>query len=106
MTKEKNKVKQLPPAFTSDGRETQLINLAMKQAEKQLREGTASSQVLTFFLKLGVSLANLERERLESQVVLAKAKADALNSQRNSEELYQEALRAFREYHGDEEDEG
>lgn len=35
------------PALTPEARENQLISLASDLAEKQLREGTASSQVIT-----------------------------------------------------------
>lgn len=97
--------RKLPPAITTEGRESQLINLAMAQAQRQLEEGTASSQVLTFFLKLGISLAQLEKRRLEAQIAVETAKAEAITSQKRSEELYEEALNAFREYTGESEDE-
>ena len=41
------------PALTPEARENQLVSLAVDLAEKQLREGTASSQVITHYLKLG-----------------------------------------------------
>ena len=51
------------PAMSEEGRENQLIAMAINLAEKQLREGTASSQVITHFLKLGTQAAKLEKER-------------------------------------------
>lgn len=88
------------PAITTEGRESQLINLAMMQAEKQLEKGTASSQVITHFLKLGTERARLEREKIEAEVELAKAKVEAIKAQQTSEELYQEAINAFKSYSG------
>ena len=59
--------KQHRPATTPEGREKQLIALATDLAEKQLREGTASSQVITHYLKLGSSKDKIERDILKEQ---------------------------------------
>lgn len=88
------------PAMTPDARENQMINLAVDLAEKQLEEGTASSQVITHFLKLGSSKERLEREKLEEENKLLKAKTESLQSQKRVEELYAEALAAMRRYNG------
>ena len=56
------------PAMSEEGRENQLIAMAINLAEKQLREGTASSQVITHFLKLGTQAAKLEKEKQSNQV--------------------------------------
>lgn len=101
-TKSKKKRSSIIPAKTPEGREAQLINLAMNQAQKQLEEGTATSQVLTYLLKLGTSLAKLEKAKLEAEVELAKAKVSSIESQQHTEQVYQEALAAFRSYTGEE----
>ena len=88
------------PAMTPDARENQMINLAVDLAEKQLEEGTASSQVITHFLKLGSSKERLEREKLEEENKLLRAKTENLQSQKRVEELYAEALTAMRRYNG------
>lgn len=88
------------PAMTPDARENQMINLAVDLAEKQLEEGTASSQVITHFLKLGSSKERLEREKLEEENKLLRAKTESLQSQKRVEELYAEALTAMRRYNG------
>lgn len=88
------------PAMTPDARENQMINLAVDLAEKQLEEGTASSQVITHFLKLGSSKERLEREKLEEENKLLRAKTENLQSQKRVEELYAEALAAMRRYNG------
>lgn len=102
-TTKSRKKRSIPTPRTQEGREAQLINLAMNQAQKQLENGTATSQVLTYFLKLGASIAKLEKAKLEAEVELAKAKVSSIESQQHTEELYQEALSAFRTYTGEEE---
>lgn len=91
----------LRPADTLEGRENQLIALATDLAEKQLREGTASSQVITHYLKLGTTRSQLELEKIERENRLLEAKSVALESAARVEELYTEAIKAFGIYHGD-----
>ena len=55
------------PALSPEARENQLISLAVDLAEKQLQEGTASSQVITHYLKLGSTKERLEKEKLEEE---------------------------------------
>lgn len=88
------------PALTPEARENQMISLAVDLAERQLEEGTASSQVITHFLKLGSSKERLEREKLEEENKLLRAKTESLQSQKRVEELYAEALTAMRRYSG------
>lgn len=93
-------VKRGRPALTPEARENQLISLAVDLAEQQLREGTASSQVITHYLKLGSTREKLERERLEEENKLLKAKTEALQSQKRMEELYADAIKAMKNYGG------
>lgn len=93
-------VNLMRPALTPEARENQLISLAVDLVEKRLREGTASSQETTHFLKLATTKARLEKEILERQKDLITAKTENLKSQKRSEELMQEALKAFRSYNG------
>ena len=101
-------VKDIRPALTPESRENQLISLAVDLAEKQLQEGTASSQVITHYLKLGSTKEKIEKEILEKQKELISAKTEALKSAKRIEELYTDAIKAMREYGGhatsDEED--
>ena len=107
--KENNSSKKMRPALTPEARENQLISLAVDLAEKQLIEGTASSQVITHFLKLGTTKAELEKEKLRNETKLMKAKTENLESSKNMEAMYKEAIDAVRRYSGqgrvDEEDE-
>lgn len=102
------KVQEIRPALTPEGRENQLIALSVDLAEKQLREGTASSQIICHYLKLGSTTAQLERERLRLENELTKSKTNAINSSESSEKLYKDAIKAFQKYSGagqnDEED--
>ena len=98
------------PATTPEARENQLIALAVDLAEKQLLEGTASSQVITHYLKLGTQKEKIEREILEKQKELITAKTEALQATKRIEELYSNAIAAMKTYSGqnnddDEEDE-
>ena len=88
------------PAKTPEARENQMIALAVDLAEKQLLEGTASSQVITHYLKLGSTKERIEKEILEKQKELIEAKTEALQSQKRVEELYANALSAMKTYQG------
>ena len=88
------------PALTPEARENQLVSLAINLAEEQLRNGTASSQVITHYLKLGSSKEKLEREKLERENELLRAKAEALASAKHVEDLYANALKAMKGYSG------
>lgn len=92
------------PALTPEARENQLISLAVDLAEQQLREGTASSQVITHYLKLGSTKEKLEKEIMEKQKDLMEAKTQNLKSMDKLEEMYAEALEAFRGYSGQDDD--
>ncbi|ADD81008.1 gp010 [Rhodococcus phage ReqiPoco6] len=88
------------PATTPEARENQLISLAVDLAEQQLKDGTASSQVITHYLKASSSREKLEQERLRNENILLKAKAEAIASQKRIEEMYGKALNAMRSYSG------
>lgn len=88
------------PALTPEARENQMISYAIDLAEKQLIEGTASSQVITHFLKLGSSKERIEKEILEKQKSLIEAKTKAYQSADDMKELYAEAIKAMRTYSG------
>lgn len=93
-------VRDIRPALTPEARENQLISLAVDLAEKQLLEGTASSQVITHYLKLGSTKEKAEREKLEKEKELLEAKVEALKSAKRVEELYSDAISAMRKYSG------
>lgn len=92
--------RRLRPALDPEARESQMISLAVDLAEKQLMEGTASSQVITHYLKLGSTKERVEREILERQKDLITAKTEQLKSAKRTEEMYSAALKAMRSYTG------
>lgn len=95
-----NSEKKIRPALTPEARENQLIALAVDLAERQLIDGTASSQVITHYLKLGTQRERIEREILEKQKELIDAKTQNLQSAAKIEELYMNALNAMKNYSG------
>ena len=92
--------KKIRPALTPEARENQMISLAIDLAEKQLLEGTASSQVITHFLKLGSSREKLEQETMKKNQELIEAKKSQLESEKRMEDLYAGAIAAMRTYSG------
>lgn len=93
------------PATSLEQQENQMIALATDLARKQMQDGTASAQVITHYLKLGTVREQMERDRLVQEVALWKAKAESIGSSARYEEAATEALKAFRGYRGEAEDE-
>lgn len=92
------------PGTTIESRENQIIRLAYDLVEQRIKKGTATSQEVTEFIKMGSSKAQLEKVRLEKENQLLEAKREALESQKNVEKLYSNAMKAFRTYSGQEEE--
>lgn len=92
--------RKLRPALNPEARENQLISLAVDLAEKQLQEGTASSQVITHYLKLGSTKERQERDKLEEEIKLLRAKTKAIESAERVELLYKDAISAMKRYSG------
>lgn len=98
-------VTERPPAMSPEAQENRLIAKAMRLAEKQLDEGTASSQVISHFLKLGTLKEQLELEKLKQENQLLSAKTEAIQSAKKVEELYEDVVRAMKRYSGNFEEE-
>ena len=88
------------PVDSPEARENELIAAAVNLAEKQLLDGTASPSVITHYLKLASSRERLQKEKLERENAVLKAKAEAYESNRRTEELYSKAIEAMRSYSG------
>lgn len=93
--------KKQTPARTPEARENQLINLAVDEVERRLKNGTISSQLLTVLLKLATTKAQLEIEKLRSDISLQRAKEQEIEDKVSNSDLYAQALKAFKEYKGD-----
>lgn len=88
------------PARTLEGRENQLINQAVNLVERKLKDGTASSQIISILLQAGMTKTRLENEKLKSDLAVAQAKIKQMESQETSKDLYEEAIKAFKSYTG------
>ena len=93
-------VKPIRPPLTPEAKESQMISLAHDLAEKQLRDGTASSQVITHFLKMGSEKERLEREKLEEENKLLRARTKAIEDGEASKVRYELVIKALRDYNG------
>lgn len=97
---EKKKPVARRPATTPEGRENQLVSLAVDLAERQLSDGSASAQVISHYIKQGSIREKLEQERLVRENELLTAKVEQMASTKRIEELYETALNAMRTYAG------
>lgn len=88
------------PALTPEARESQLTSLAMDLVEQRLRDGTASSQETTHFLKLASTKAKLELKKLELENELTTAKTDAIRKEKEDKIAYDQIIKALRNYQG------
>lgn len=86
--------------LTPESRENQLIALAYGLVEQRLRNGTATSQETTHFLKMGSTKERLEKQLMEEECRLKKAKVEGIESEKRREELYEQAIAAVKEYRG------
>lgn len=88
------------PATSPEARENELVSMASDLAEEQIMGGTASSQVITHFLKLGSTREKLEQQRIKHENEFLQVKKEAMEGQKRVEELYISALEAMRSYSG------
>lgn len=99
-TENSKKTTKIHKAMSPEARENQIIALAMDKAEERIRNGTASSQEIVHFLRLGTEKARLEKEKLAKENELLRAKTENLEMQKRSEELTEKVIRAMKEYNG------
>lgn len=90
--------------ISPEEREKILVGYAVDLAEQQLRDGTASPSVITHYLKLGTTFSRLEKEKLERENELLKAKTENLRSMARIEEIFKEAFEAKKRYAGQDEE--
>lgn len=88
----------MTPPIDDQAMESKMISLALKQAQKQLEQGTASSQIVTHFLRLGSTRAQIELEELQLKNRLLEEKIVAEQSGQRLNEMFQEVLEALRSY--------
>lgn len=91
---------RIRPALDPENREQQLIALAVDLVEQRLRDGTASAQETTHFLKLASQKTKIDLERAKLENELIKAKTKSINDQADIKTLYKDAIAAMRRYGG------
>ena len=91
---------RMRPATTPEARQKQLVSLATDCAEDLMRSGKAPAQIIVHYLKLGTAQAELELEKTKKELALTEAKIRNIQASEHAEELYKNALNAFRGYSG------
>lgn len=91
------------PALSPEAKENEVCALAVAEAERRIRAGTASSQIIAHYLKLAATREKLENERLRAQIKLLEVKADSIEAADNRDQLYKEAIAAMKRYGGSDE---
>lgn len=92
--------KRRPPARTPEARELELSSAAYDLAEEQIQNGTASSQVITHFLKAGSMRERLEQVKISHEIELMEVKKEQLVAEARRDEQFAEAIAAMRSYQG------
>jgi|BioPla2DNA2_1021312.scaffolds.fasta_scaffold04463_14 hypothetical protein len=98
-------IEAMPKPRDPRARDEYMQALAMELSEQRLRDGTASSAEIVFWLKRSSPKEKMEMKNLELQNQLLAAKTEAINSERLGNELYEEAMRMFAGYAGKDPDE-
>lgn len=88
------------PAIDPAAREQQLISMAMDRAEQKFMDGTASDSLTIHFLRLATTKAELEKKKIEKEIIQLNAKTNAIESSARIEELYLGAMEAMKRYGG------
>lgn len=88
------------PAMTPEAREKQMVAMAFDAAEQKFRDGTASNQLICFWLQRGSTKEQLEKEIMAEQKKLLEAKTEALQDAKDMKELYTNAIKAMQRYSG------
>jgi len=92
------------PDFTAAARERRLIGLAYDEAERRLKDGTASSEMICHFLRVGSSKEYLDQQLMAGKIELQAAKTEMFKAQQKTEEMFVEAIAAMKSYQGNDED--
>lgn len=101
MAKATKTAKKSRPSLTPEAKESRLIALAMDAVEERILNGEATSQELVHFLKLGSSKNRAEMEKLQGENELLRAKTESIESSKDIQKLFSEAISAFKGYQGE-----
>lgn len=97
--------RKIVPADDPEARQNQLIALAVERVEQRLLDGTATGQEIIHFLKLATTKHQLETERLRKENTLLEAKTEQIKSEKQTAEMFAEAIEAMRSYKPPEDEE-
>lgn len=100
------KSREFAPAMSTEARDAQMSTLAYDLVEQRMRDGTATSQETTYFLKLANPNIKLEKKKLEKQIELLEAKTEQINAAKKMDEMYMEAINSMKLYAGEQDDDG
>lgn len=93
--------REFPTAMSSEGRDAQMSSLAYDLVEQRLRDGTATSQETCYFLKLSSPISTRQQKKLDKEIELLEAKTEAIKAEKRMDEMYMEAIGAFKLYAGE-----
>ena len=97
--------RKVRPATTDEAREQQMIAMATNEAERRIINGTASSQIICHYLKLGSTREKQELKLKEKELELMEAKTAAIKAEQTNAEMYEKAIAAMIRYSGHQDDE-
>lgn len=86
------------PPLNHESRLNKITDLVLSQVEKQLKDGTVSSQIATFFLNHDLEKKTLELERLRLENDHLRAKIKSEESKQNLEDQINEVMEALKSY--------
>lgn len=94
-------------AQTPEERENALIALAMDRVEERMQNRTATAQEYIQFIRMASTKARAEAEKVRLELELVQAKTENLRMQQKNDEMFSNAIKAFKRYSGvtEEEDE-
>jgi hypothetical protein len=88
----------ITPAINDEDQESKLIALAFSQAQKELEQQTASSQVVTHFLRLGSQRAKIELQKLTLENQLLEEKIISERRAQDLSDSVQQVIAALKSY--------
>lgn len=92
------------PARTPEDRENQLMAAAVDLVEKQIAEGTVSSQVLSHYIRMSSTRNRLEEQKLRYETERLRVQNENEVLAREREEDYAKVLQALQAYRGEDHD--
>ena len=88
------------PPRTEEEEEKRAGSYAMDLAIKQLREGTASSQIIVHFLRINSQKEQAELRKIQKEIELLEAKKKSIEAGEEQDKKYEEVVKAISSYAG------